>query len=151
MVFAMMRIMICLWFCLAASGCGKKQAAPPPPAGAAVPSQTADQTQSPDPAGAGMPTPQSPPAGAPTVQSAAASTQPATPTEQPVPVAAGDYSAVLSSLTQGLRRYGVEKQRVPASLNEVIAAGYIQAMPQPPPGRKFALDAKRMEVVLVKQ
>jgi hypothetical protein len=146
----MMRLLTCLLFCLAASGCGKKQAAPPLAASAAASSQSRDQAQPSDPAGDSVPNPQTLPAGAPEAQTAAASSQPATQTE-PVPVAAGDYTAVLSSLTQGLRRYGVEKQRVPASLNEVIAAGYIQVMPQPPPGRKFALDAKRMEVVLVKQ
>ena len=53
-------------------------------------------------------------------------------------------------LTQSVRKYSAEKQRVPASLSEVMAAGYVTAMPNPPPGKKFAIT-RRLEVILVKE
>jgi len=37
---------------------------------------------------------------------------------------------------------------MPKSLQEVIAAGYISPMPQAPPGKKFVLDPKTVQVVL---
>jgi hypothetical protein len=67
----------------------------------------------------------------------------------PVAVAAsaGD-SAKLAQLTQVLRRFGVEHRRVPQSLNEVVAAGYLAALPAAPAGKQFAIDGKHMQVVL---
>lgn len=67
----------------------------------------------------------------------------------PVAVAEGaDASAQLAQLTQVLRRFGVEHRRVPQSLNEVVAAGYLAALPAAPAGKQFAIDGKRMQVVL---
>lgn len=62
--------------------------------------------------------------------------------------AAADMTATLAELTQALRKYSVEQRKVPASLSEVAAAGYIQKMPQPPPGKTFAIDQKNVKVVL---
>jgi hypothetical protein len=62
-----------------------------------------------------------------------------------------EMSTVLAQLTQAVRRYGAEKQKVPASVNEVLGAGYVQGTPQPPAGKKFAIDPKRLEVMLVNQ
>ena len=62
-----------------------------------------------------------------------------------------EMSTVLAQLTQAVRRYGAEKQKVPTSLNEVLGAGYVQGAPQPPAGKKFAIDPKRLEVMLVNQ
>ena len=68
------------------------------------------------------------------------------------PVASAmNESAALGELTQAVRKYAVENRRVPASLNEVISAGYVKAMPAAPAGKKFVLNPKRMEVVLVNQ
>ena len=67
----------------------------------------------------------------------------------PVAVAEGaDASAQLAQLTQVLRRFGVEKRRVPQSLGEIVAAGYLTALPAAPAGKQFAIDGKRMQVVL---
>lgn len=60
-------------------------------------------------------------------------------------------SAVLGELTQAVRRYGMEKRKVPATVEEVMGAGYIRTMPAPPVGKKFAIDKERMEVVLVRK
>jgi len=57
----------------------------------------------------------------------------------------------LDTLTQALRRYSAEKRRLPSSLNEVVAAGYLKVLPPPPPGMRYAINPARVEVVLVKQ
>jgi hypothetical protein len=60
-------------------------------------------------------------------------------------------NAALGELTQALRKYSFEHQRVPKAIGEVVAAGYVKNMPQPPSGKKFAVDAKTVQVVLVNQ
>ena len=59
-----------------------------------------------------------------------------------------DLANVLTELTQALRKFSVEKRQVPTSLNEVVAAGYIQNMPQPPPGKTFGIDSKNLTVIV---
>ena len=77
-------------------------------------------------------------------------------TEQPA-VADGSGSseaalnAALGELTQALRKYSFEHQRLPKTFSEVVAAGYVKNMPQAPPGKKFEIDAKTVQVVLVNQ
>ena len=61
---------------------------------------------------------------------------------------AADPNAALGELTQALRKFSAEKQRVPASLSEVVAAGYVRSLPQPPPGKRFAINRQRVEVIL---
>ncbi len=63
----------------------------------------------------------------------------------------GAAAARLGELTQALRRYSVEQQRVPTSLGEVVAAGYVKDLPQAPPGKRLAINPKRVEAVLVNQ
>lgn len=59
-----------------------------------------------------------------------------------------DYGPLLAELTQAVRKYGFEKQKVPASLDELVAAGYLPARPVAPAGRTFSIDPKTMQVVL---
>jgi hypothetical protein len=58
-----------------------------------------------------------------------------------------DLSATLSQLTQAVRRYAAERQRVPQSLEEVAAAGYVNGVPAAPAGKHFAIN-KKLEVYL---
>src|SRR3989442_12045282 len=60
-------------------------------------------------------------------------------------------NAALGELTQALRKYSVEHQRLPKTFSEVVAAGYLKNMPQAPPGKRFEIDPKTVQVVLVKQ
>ena len=60
-------------------------------------------------------------------------------------------SAALAELTQALRKYSFEHRRLPKTFSEVIAAGYVNNMPSAPPGKKFEIDSKTVQVVLVKQ
>jgi hypothetical protein len=83
--------------------------------------------------------------------SEAAPTGPLSPPATPqviAPAEDGKMDATLAQLTQVLRRFGAENRRVPQSLNEVVAAGYLAALPAVPAGKEFAIDAKRMQVVL---
>jgi hypothetical protein len=57
---------------------------------------------------------------------------------------------VLNDLTQAVRRFGMEQRRRPADFNEVVAKGYLSAIPQAPPGKKFVINNK-MAVVLADQ
>lgn len=63
----------------------------------------------------------------------------------------GDSTAALNALTQVLRKYSFEKRRVPATVEELLAAGYVQSLPPPPAGKKFVIDAKRVVVELANQ
>ena len=81
----------------------------------------------------------------------------APPTGQATPPAArADTSgtalaATLAELTQALRKYSFERQRLPKSFSEVVAAGYVKDMPSAPLGKKFEIEPKTVQVVLVKQ
>ena len=104
------------------AGCGKK-------AGSSDPTQA---TQSKEPAPGGpSPTPNATPA-----------------LVQPVQ---GDTGPLLDQLTQVLRKYSVENRQVPKSLDEVVSAGYLKEMPAAPAGKKFAIEPRKVQVVLVDQ
>jgi hypothetical protein len=60
-------------------------------------------------------------------------------------------AASLAELTQALRKYSAEKQRVPKTFDELVANGYVKQVPPAPAGKKFAVDGKRLQVVLVNQ
>ena len=60
-----------------------------------------------------------------------------------------DLGAVLAELTQVLRKYGFERKDLPKTVEVLVAAGYLPAMPQAPAGKKFAIDAKSVKIVLV--
>jgi hypothetical protein len=57
----------------------------------------------------------------------------------------------LADLTQALRKYSFERRQMPRSFSEVIAAGYVQPVPQAPPGKKFEIDPKTKRVALMNQ
>jgi hypothetical protein len=65
------------------------------------------------------------------------------------PVTSAESTTDLQTLTQALRRYSMERRKVPADLNEVMAAGYLKGMPTAPAGKKFGINTKRLEVILV--
>jgi hypothetical protein len=58
-----------------------------------------------------------------------------------------DSSAILTELTQKVRRYGLEQRQVPKNLEELVSKGYLPAVPKAPPGKKFAIN-KNLEVYL---
>ncbi len=60
-----------------------------------------------------------------------------------------DLPAVLAGLTQAARRYGLEQRRAPASLEELVAKGYLARIPEAPGGGRFVID-KQLQVRLEK-
>ncbi len=49
-------------------------------------------------------------------------------------------AAILDELTQIVRKFAAEQRRVPKTLEEVAAAGYLSRLPQPPSGKRFAIN-----------
>ncbi len=47
---------------------------------------------------------------------------------------------VLAELTQTVRKYAMEKQTVPRSLDELVAAGYLRGLPALPAGKTFGIS-----------
>jgi hypothetical protein len=47
-----------------------------------------------------------------------------------------------------LRKFSAEQRRVPASLDELVAAGYLQNVPSLPSGKEFGIDPKNLQVIL---
>jgi hypothetical protein len=72
--------------------------------------------------------------------------------EAPAVGVAGDANQAntLAELTQTVRKYAAEKQRVPKDLNEVVTAGYLPSIPAAPAGKKYAIS-KQLEVYLADQ
>lgn len=99
-----------------------------------------------EPLPAAVPSPDTMPA-----QSRAGSPSPSQPWGNAAPLPSTSTAVDLDALTQAVRRYSAEKRRVPSSLNEVVAAGYVKMLPPPPPGMRYAIHPIRLEVHLVKQ
>lgn len=64
--------------------------------------------------------------------------------------ASADMQPLLNDLTQQARKYGMEQQKAPKDLNELVAKGYLSAVPQAPPGKKFEITRK-LDVILTDQ
>ncbi len=60
----------------------------------------------------------------------------------------GGNGVDLDYLTQLARRYSVEQQHVPKNLLDLVSLNYLAAIPVAPPGRKFVIDRKSVEVRL---
>jgi hypothetical protein len=75
----------------------------------------------------------------------------AVPPTAPVAAIAGQPGpeAELKQLTLALRKYSFEHRHVPASFSELIAAGNLAAVPAAPAGKKFAIEPKAVQVILV--
>jgi competence protein ComGC len=58
-----------------------------------------------------------------------------------------DTSAILTELTQKVRRYGLEQRQAPKNLEELVSKGYLPTVPKAPPGKRFAIN-KNLEVYL---
>jgi hypothetical protein len=54
----------------------------------------------------------------------------------------------LGELTRLVRRFAVEQQQVPKALEDLVTMKYLSALPTPPPGHRFIVDRKKVEVRL---
>lgn len=107
----MLARLICLFTAVSLAGCGKSAA----PAPAAESRATTNELTAPPPAAA-APAPDT----APTDEAA--------------------LNELLGQLTQVARKFAAEQQRVPQSLEELVARGYLSRVPTPPPGRAFVIN-----------
>ena len=97
-------------------------------------------------------TPDQPPIDASAVTAAATGPRPANAPVIPIVLTdPNDLQKTLAELTQALHKYSFEQRRMPKTFSEVIAAGYVQPIPQAPPNKKFEIDSKMKQVVLIKQ
>jgi hypothetical protein len=60
---------------------------------------------------------------------------------------AGEQSKINSPLTGAVARFYDKFRRLPRDWNELVTAGFIQAMPQPGSGTRFAVDPDTRIVV----
>ena len=101
-------------------------------------------------AGCGKPSHTSPSGSAPA--SEPRQTTVGVPAADPTPVADGaDLATSLAELTQAVRKYSFEHRRLPNTVDEVIAAGYVTNVPSAPAGKKYAIDSKTVQVIVVKR
>ena len=63
------------------------------------------------------------------------------------PADEAQIAALLNELSQAVRKYGAEQQRVPKTLEELVANGYLSRVPPAPAGKKFAIN-KNLQVYL---
>jgi hypothetical protein len=72
---------------------------------------------------------------------APASTQPAPPNPE----------VDIPNLTIAVRAYVMTQGKPPATLDDLVKAGCIARLPTAPAGKKYAIDAKRAQAVLVSE
>jgi hypothetical protein len=60
-------------------------------------------------------------------------------------------AALATQLNNALHSFLESKGRMPHDINELATAKLMPSVPPPPPGRKYAIDANRLEVLLVSQ
>jgi len=124
---------------LAAVACGPKEQVPPAPAVRPAPR--------PAPAAAV-------PVSGPTKADPASAPATTAPVQDNLPSAnpnSAKESPIHLPLTEALHRYFEVNNRMPPDFNTLVAAKFIQKMPAPPPGKRFAIDRVNMQVVVVNQ
>ena len=98
------------------------------------------------------PAPQSPAATQPGTASSPPAAQRVEPVPDRLPTAPNDSSARLpiqQELTSAVHLYLTDYQKLPPDFATLVKGKYLPAMPKPPPGKRFALDRNRMQVVIM--
>jgi hypothetical protein len=99
------------------------------------------------------PAPPPPPPAPPSPASESADTAPAAEKhEDKLPTAAPDSSLrfpVHKELTEAVHLYRLDNAKLPGDFAVLVKERYLKQVPQPPPGKKFALDRNRLQVVIV--
>ena len=67
------------------------------------------------------------------------------------PAAPANPEVDLKTLNEAVRAHIMGQLKEPATLEDLVKAGFIKRLPTPPVGKKYALDAKKAAVVLVEQ
>lgn len=69
-----------------------------------------------------------------------------------MPVAPDNSSLRLpvhQELTSAVHLYNTDHRKLPPDFETLVKERYLKAMPQPPPGKRFALDRNRLQVVVM--
>ena len=92
---------------------------------------------------------------APSASSPATPHSPAGKAEQPpadrLPTAPPNSSIRLpihQELTGAVHLYQTDHQKLPPDFETLVKEKYLKAMPKPPPGKRFAVDRNRLQVVI---
>ena len=67
----------------------------------------------------------------------------------PLPYTATTPEQAVAELNKGLELWTFQRNQPPKDLNELVTAGFLQRLPTPPAGKKFAFDPVKMRVQLV--
>ena len=67
----------------------------------------------------------------------------------PSPSTATTPEQAVAEINRGLELWTFQRNQPPKDLNELVTAGYLQRLPVPPVGKKFAFDPVKMRVQLV--
>lgn len=67
----------------------------------------------------------------------------------PPPSTATTPEQAVAEINKSLELWTFQRNQPPKDLNELVTAGYLQRLPTPPAGKKFALDPVKMRVQLV--
>ena len=146
--------------CLLAAGCRDKggagtaqataegQSTPAVPGGEVAAKQPGSDSAAPEVPATGRPLP----AGALTPAEIANAPVPAGTPVTPIVISpTNNLKASLGQMTQAARKFSFDLRRQPKNFSEVVQAGYVVGVPTPPAGKKFELDSKTHQVVLVNQ
>ncbi len=60
-----------------------------------------------------------------------------------------ELAQVLGELTQRVRKYSVEQRQAPQSLDDLVAKGYLDRVPEAPAGKRFVIT-RNLQVQLGK-
>lgn len=67
----------------------------------------------------------------------------------PLPSTATTPEQAVAEINKSLELWTFQRNQPPKDLNELVTAGYLQRLPAPPAGKKFAFDPVKMRVQLV--
>lgn len=67
----------------------------------------------------------------------------------PLPSTATTPEEAVAELNRALELWIFKRSQPPKDLNELVTAGFLQRLPTPPAGKKFAFDPAKMRVQLV--
>lgn len=72
-----------------------------------------------------------------------------TPLPATLPSTATTPEQSVAEINKALELWIFQRNQPPKDLNELVTAGYLQSLPTPPAGKKFAFDPVKMRVQLV--
>lgn len=67
------------------------------------------------------------------------------------PAAPANPEVDLKALNEAVQAFALGQLKDPATLEDLVKAGFMKRLPSPPPGKKYVLDAKKSAVLLVDQ